>query len=360
MLAISMIGPKAPGAEVIVRKYLLTKPAADVRMGYARSLAALQRFSEAYTQSQLLTAERPDFADAWLMRGSLEIHDNQWTQAESSLKTYVALTPPPADPSQDTSMGRGLVQAYLMLAQVAEKAERLDDARAYLEAITSPADALRVQRRQAGILARQGKLDEARQLIRQVPELQASDALEKINAEVQLLRDSRQFEAAYALIKEATSRYPEETELLYDQAMMAEKLGKPEEMEGLLRIVIQAKPDYHHAYNALGYSLADRNVRLDEARQLIKQALVFAPDDPFIIDSLAWVEFRAGNAQEALRLLRGAYQARPDAEIAAHLGEVLWTIGQREQASAIWKEGLGLNPQNETLQETMRRLRAAP
>jgi Flp pilus assembly protein TadD len=146
---------------------------------------------------------------------------------------------------------------------------------------------------------------------------------------------------------------------LYDQAMLAEKLGKAEEMENLLRKVMQAKPDYHHAYNALGYSLADRNVRLDEARQLIKQALVYAPDDPFITDSLAWVEFRSGNTEEALRLLRGAYQARPDAEIAAHLGEVLWTVGQREQAAAVWKEGLGLNPQNETLQETMRRLRGA-
>ena len=357
LLAISMIGPKAPGAEAIVRKHLLTKPAAEVRMGYARSLAAFQRFSEAHTQTQLLSAERPDFADAWLMRGSLEIQDNQWTQAEASLKTYVTLTPPPADPAQGATMGRGLVQAYLMLAQVAEQGQRLDDAKAYLVAINSPSDALRVQRRQAGILARQGKVEEARLLIRQVPELQASDALDKINAEVQLLRDNRQFVAAYELVKETTARYPEETELLYDQAMLAEKLGKAEEMESLLRKVMQAKPDYHHAYNALGYSLADRNVRLDEARQLIKQALVYAPDDPFITDSLAWVEFRSGNAEEALRLLRGAYQARPDAEIAAHLGEVLWTVGQREQAAAVWKEGLGLNPQNETLQETMRRLR---
>lgn len=360
MLAISMIGPKAPGAEAIVRKHLLTKPAAEVRMGYARSLAALQRYSEAYTQTQLLTAERPDFADAWLMRGSLEIQDNQLTQAEASLKTYVTLNPPPADPTQGATMGRGLVQAYLMLAQVAEQGQRLDDAKAYLDAINSPSDALRVQRRQAGILARQGKLEEALLLIRQVPELQASDALDKINAEVQLLRDNRQFEAAYALVKETTARYPEETELLYDQAMLAEKLGKTEEMESLLRKVMQAKPDYHHAYNALGYSLADRNVRLDEARQLIKQALVYAPNDPFITDSLAWVEFRSGNAEEALRLLRGAYKARPDPEIAAHLGEVLWTVGQREQASAVWKEGLDLNPQNETLQETMRRLRGAP
>jgi Flp pilus assembly protein TadD len=148
--------------------------------------------------------------------------------------------------------------------------------------------------------------------------------------------------------------------LVYDLAMMSEKLGKNDEMEQLLRRVIQAKPDYHHAYNALGYSLADRNIRLPEARQLITQALTFAPNDPFIVDSLAWVEFRSGNTAEAIRLLQGAFQARPDAEIAAHLGEVLWSVGQKDQASAIWKEGIGLNPQNETLRDTMQRLRGKP
>jgi len=110
----------------------------------------------------------------------------------------------------------------------------------------------------------------------------------------------------------------------------------------------------------LGYSLADRNIRLNEARELIKQALVHSPDDPFIVDSLAWVEFRAGNSAEALRLLQSAFKARPDAEIAAHLGEVLWSIGQREEAGTIWNEGVKLNPQNETLRDTMQRLRGKP
>jgi tetratricopeptide (TPR) repeat protein len=257
-------------------------------------------------------------------------------------------------------MGRGLVQAYLLLAQVAEQGQRFDAAKDYLQKIDSPTDALRVQRRYAGILARQGKIDEARLVIRAVPELQASDALDKVNAEVQLLRDSRLYAAAYQLLGEAVAKYPDDTELVYDQAMVAEKIGKPDEMESLLRKVMQAKPDYHHAYNALGYSLADRNVRLAEARQLIDKALTFAPNDPFIIDSLAWVEFRSGNSAEALRLLTGAFKSRPDAEIAAHLGEVLWTTGQHDQASAIWKEGIGLNPNNETLLETMRRLRGKP
>ena len=139
--------------------------------------------------------------------------------------------------------------------------------------------------------------------------------------------------------------------------MLAEKMDNLPEMERLLRQVIAAKPDYHHAYNALGYSLAERNVRLPEAKELIQKALTFAPGDPFISDSLAWVEFRMGNKAEALRILDTAYKARPDAEIAAHLGEVLWSLGQRDRAQAIWREGLLLNSENDTLQETLKRLR---
>jgi tetratricopeptide (TPR) repeat protein len=360
LLAIVLMGPKTPSAEAMVRKYLAGKPTPDVRMAYARGLINAQRYAEAYAQTQVLTTKNPEFTDAWLMRGSLELQDANLVQAESSLKAYVALNPAPEDSTQTPTMGRGLVQAYLLLAQVAEQQQKLDEAKAYLDKIDSPTDALRVQRRYAGILARQGKIDAARLVIRKVPELQASDALDKINAEVQLLRDNRQFAEAYQLLQDAAARYPDDTELVYDQAMVAEKIGKPDEMENLLRKVMQAKPDYHHAYNALGYSLADRNIRLNEARQLITKALAYAPNDPFIIDSLAWVEFRSGNAPEALRLLQGAFQARPDAEIAAHLGEVLWTTGQHEQASAVWKEGVGLNPQNETLLETIQRLRGNP
>ena len=142
--------------------------------------------------------------------------------------------------------------------------------------------------------------------------------------------------------------------------MVAEKLGSLDEMERLLRQVIQLKPDYHHAYNALGYSLADRNVRLSEARDLIRKAIEFAPADPFIKDSLGWVEFRMGNPLEAVRIFEAAYKARPDAEIAAHFGEVLWSLGQRDRALAIWKEGQLINAENETLLETLKRLKVTP
>jgi tetratricopeptide (TPR) repeat protein len=206
-------------------------------------------------------------------------------------------------------------------------------------------------------LARQDKLEEARKLIKSLPEKTSDDARQKVAAEIALLRDSKKYKQAYTLLSDAVKRNPNDYEFVYDMAMVAEKLGNLEDMERLLRSVIANKPDYHHAYNALGYSFADRKIRLPESKKLILKALEFAPGDPFINDSLGWVEFRSGNMYEALRILQEAFKAKPDAEIAAHLGEVLWTIGQHEQALATFKEGFRINPENETLLDTLKRLR---
>lgn len=360
LLALNFTGPQAPAAEALIRKYLSGKPTPDIRMGYARKLLDTQRYAESYAQMQILNTEKPDYVDAWLVRGSLEMQDKKWAAAETSLKKYVALVEPQTKTTEGGEPHRGLVQAYLLLAQIAEQNQRLDEADAYLQRINSPADTLRVQGRRAMILARQGKMEEARTLIRSIPETLPEDARAKISLEVQLLRDYKLYPAAYQVLTDAIARDPKDIDLVYDQAMLAEKIGRIDEMERLLRQVIAAKPTYHHAYNALGYSLADRNLRLPEARQLVKKALEFAPEDPYIVDSLAWVEFRSGNGPEALRLLQGAYQARPDAEIAAHLGEVLWSLGQQAAAADIWKQGMGLNPENETLVETIKRLSPKP
>jgi len=179
-------------------------------------------------------------------------------------------------------------------------------------------------------------------------------------AEVQLLRENGRATTAYELLGAAVQRSPQDHELLYDKALMAEKMGNYDAMERLLRRLIALKPDYHHAYNALGYSFAERNIRLAEARVLINKALEFAPQDPMIMDSLGWVEFRSGNNAEALKILQAAFQARKDADIAAHLGEVLWAVGQREQAVAVWREGLRLESDSETLTETLKRLKVNP
>lgn len=360
LLALGLMSPQLPGAEAIVRKYMEGRPLPGVRLAYARALLDAQRYAEAGQQVQLVTSEKPDLAEAWLIRGTLELQDNRLDAAERSLRQFLDLMQSRRGSNGVEEPNRALAQAYLSLAQISEQRKDFKQAEAWLARISSPEDMVRTQSRRAGMLARQGKINEARELIRNLPERSPADARVKLSSEVQLLRDNRLYAQAYELLAEATQRDPRDYDLLYDQATLAEKLGRLDEMERILRRIIAEKPEYHHAYNALGYSLADRNVRLAEARQLILKALEFAPDDPFITDSLGWVEFRDGNKAEALRVLQKAYRARPDAEIAAHLGEVYWSLGQREQALSIWREGLQLNATNETLVETLKRLRVKP
>ena len=360
LLALTLMSPQQPSAEGIVRRYMEGRPQTAVRLAYARALLDAQRYAEAGAQVQAVTTEKPDHAEAWLIRGTLELQDNRLDAAEKSLLQFLDLMQSRRNAQGVDEPSRALAQAYLALAQIAEQRKAYKQAEAWLARISSPEDLVRTQSRRAGILARQGKIDEARELIRNLPERSPADARVKLSTEVQLLRDNKRYAQAYELLAEATQREPRDYDLLYDQATLAEKLGRTDEMERILRGIIAEKPDYHHAYNALGYSLADRNVRLAEARKLILKALEFAPDDPFITDSLGWVEFRLGNKSEALRVLQKAYRARPDAEIAAHLGEVYWSMGQREQALSIWREGLKLNADNETLVETLKRLRVKP
>lgn len=193
-----------------------------------------------------------------------------------------------------------------------------------------------------------------------MPERGPDDARLKLLAEAQLLRDNQQAQQAYDLLSEELKQNPDEESLLYDAAMAAERAGQLDVMERLLRHLIQLNPQAGHAHNALGYALADRGVRLPEAKALIEQAVQLSPDDGYIQDSLGWVQFRMGNVREARKTLEAAYKKRPDAEIAAHLGEVLWTLGEREPARRIWREGLRLDANNETLQKTLKRFRVTP
>ncbi len=362
LVALELMSPKLPAAEALVKKYLTgnPKPMAEVRMSYARALLDAQRYGEATAEVQTVTKDKPEFSPAWLVLGSLQLQDNQLASAQTSFERYVALETAATQKSEDDEPERGLTQAYLSLAQVAEKRKDFTAADAWLNKIDNSADMLQAQTRRASILASRGKLPEARQLIRGLPERNPGDARLKLLAEVGLLRELKQYQAAYDLLGQAVKADPKESDLLYDQAMMAEKLNQLPEMERLLRRVIELKPDGYNAYNALGYSLADRSVRLPEAKQLVLKALEFVPNDPFIRDSLAWVEFRMGNLAESVKIFVEAFKAKPDAEIAAHYGEVLWAMGQRDKALAIWREGLLLNPENDTLLETIKRLKVKP
>ena len=358
LVALELFDPKQPAAEVVIKKYLSDNPKSipEIRMGYARGLLDAQRYGEAGTQLQTVIKDKPDYAPAWLVLGSLQLQDNQLALAQSSLEQYAALNLAANVPSEEDEPNRGLAQAYLSLAQIAEKRKDFAGAEAWINKIENSSDMMLAQTRRASILASRGQLAEGRQLIRSLPERNPGDGRLKVLAEIGLLRDLKQYQLAYDLLGQTSAASPQDSDLMYDQAMMAEKLGQLPEMEGLLRRVIAIKPDAYNAYNALGYSFADRNVRLPEAKALIQKALEFVPNDPFIRDSLAWAEFRMGNNIEAVKIFADAFKMKPDAEIAAHYGEVLWTMGQRDKALGVWREGQLLNPENETLVETLKRL----
>jgi Flp pilus assembly protein TadD len=358
-----------PAAEQLVTRHLAQPGAqANVRLAYVRSLSAAQRMLEAETQMRALTRDQPTQPGYWLTLGALQLELRQPRDADASLQRYLALgtakpeSAPASDedddddqPSDSFAEG-GRTQAWLMLAQAAEMRGDGKAAAQWLDKIDDPQRALEVQTRRAMLLAKQGKVREARALVQQVPERRPEDVRAKLIAESQVLRDAKRWPDAHAVLVNANERFPSDIELLYEQAMTAEKLSRLDEMERTLRRVIELKPDHHHAYNALGYSLAERNQRLPEARELIARAVELAPNDPFIADSLGWVEFRLGNHAQALIHLQRAYASRPDTEIAAHLGEVLWTMGQRDEARRIWREGRSRDADNEVLRETLARL----
>ena len=358
-LALEMIDPNQPLAEPIVTRYLANNPKAppDLRIAYARVLVENRRFTDSAAQLQTLTSTRPELAEPWLLLGSLQAQARQDAAAETSLKRYIDLAGSQKD-ADDRQ--RGVTQAYLVLSQLAERRKDYTAAERWLARVESTDDLVVAQTRRAGLLARQGKLPQAREIVRALPERTAEDKKQKFLAEVQLLRDAKQYQAAYDMLAQASVAAPNDSDLVYDQAMVAEKLNRLDEMERLLRRLIELKPENQNAYNALGYSFADRKIRLDEARTLIQKAVQLAPQDPFIADSLGWVEFRLGNTTEAIRILEAAYKTRPDPEIGAHFGEVLWATGQKDRAVTIWKEALLSDAENETLQETLKRLRVKP
>ena len=386
LLALELM-PSRPQAERLVVDHL-KQPGAEpaIRLAYVGALTTAQRLLDAAAQLAIVTRERPDLAPPFLTLGAVQLELRHPREAEAALERYLQLAQvAPTAASQApaaaaagaaaaTSSGesagdeeddeakpdRAIVRAWMMLSQAAEMRKDLPAAEAWLARIEPAQRTIAVEQRRATLLARQGQIEAARAMLRGFPERAVGDARTKLVAEAQLLRDVKRLPESFAVLADAAQRFPNDVDLLYEQAMVAEKIDRLPDMERLLRRVIELRPDHAHAHNALGYSLADRGQRLTEARTLIVRALELMPGDPFITDSLAWVEFRLGNREEALRLFRRAYAARPDTEIGAHLGEVLWTLGQRDEARRIWREAAGRDADNEVLRETLQRLRVEP
>lgn len=325
--------------------------ARDIRIAYAKILIDDKQYDQARKQFDILLQEKPNDPTILYAMGILAAQVNDRATAEKYLTAYMAELEENPDESRDP------VQALLILAQIAEDRKDYPAALKWLSQVDPGPAYLEAQINSAQIMALSGDLHGARDLLAHLKPEGQRESVQLVVADAQLLRDADRMPEALAVMAKGAERFPDDTGLLYDYAMLAEKANRLDLMETLLRKIILIAPKNQHAYNALGYSLAERNVRLQEAYTLIEKALELAPEDPFIMDSMGWVQFRLGRLQEAEDYLRRAYALRPDVEIGVHLGEVLWTKGEKESAQQFWREANQKDPQNDLLKSTLARLR---
>lgn len=329
------------------KQYLESFPRAlDVRLTYARLLVAEKRYVDARNQFEKLVTEFPGNAEVSVALGLLSLQLRDFDKAELHLKQALA------EKYRDTNAVR------MYLGQLEEERKRYGEAANWYFSVAPGEHHLAAQLKYAAMLAKQNLAAEALQFLRQITTASNQQRVQVIIAEAQILRATKAYQEAYELLSKALEKLPNYPDLLYDRAMVAEKVGRLDSLEQDLRKLIQLKPDYAHAYNALGYTLAARGERLEEAAQLIEKALKLTPDDPFIMDSMGWVYFRQGALDKALPMLRRAYAEQPDPEIAAHLGEVLWSQGSRDEAAKLWQAALKDNPDNEVLLDVIKRFKS--
>ena len=337
----------------ILADFLKANPKSrEVRVAYAKILIDDKQYDQAREQFELLLKEDPKDLTILYAMGILGAQTNDIPMAEKYLGAYLQALEDNPDESRDP------VQALLIMSQIAEDRKDYPAALKWLAQVEPGPAYMAAQIRSAQLMAISGDLNGARNLLSHLKPQGQREQIQVIVADAQLLRDANRVPEAMTVLSNGLKRYPDDTGLLYDYAMLAEKANKMDVMETALRKIIRLAPDNQHAYNALGYSFADRNIHLQEALALIEKALKIAPEDPFIMDSMGWVQFRLGRLQEAEHYLRRAYAIRPDVEIGVHLGEVLWVKGQKADAQQFWRAANQKDPQSDLLKSTLARLRA--
>ncbi|HMV16920.1 MAG TPA: tetratricopeptide repeat protein [Rhodocyclaceae bacterium] len=332
--------------QTYLKDYLAAHPdGREARLTLARMLVADRQFGAALEQFRALLQRLPDDRDVVHATALLSMQQGDTASAEKLFRHLLDLGFGDADQ----------IRAYL--GQIAEDGKRPDEALGWYRSVKPGTQYLPAQTHIAQILAAQGRLGEARQHLHQGARENPADRVAYLLTEAQILRDAGRNAESFELLDDALRTRPDDPDLLYESALMAERLGHIDVMEGRLRKLIALKPEHAHAYNALGYSLADRGLRLDEAETLIARGLALSPEDPFILDSLGWVRYRKGDLAGALAALQKAYGVRADPEIAAHLGEVLWTLGRRDEAAQTWRDALKAHPDNTVLSDVLKKFK---
>ncbi|HEY4296241.1 MAG TPA: tetratricopeptide repeat protein [Paraburkholderia sp.] len=350
-LLLSQMGPEERKEGIAsLEKYVQQNPKShDARLALAQMYLASDRLDDAQKQFEIMHKANANDLTPLMALALIKIQQKNFNEAQTYLTQYAQ--------QAEKTPGADAGQAYIYLAQLA--LEQKNDAAAsdWLNKISpSSQQYMAAQITRAQLLAKQGKTDDARRLLADMQVSDPRDVALIARTDAAVLFDAKRYPEAEARLQQATAAFPDDPDLTYDYAMAAEKTGHYDVMEAQLRKLIQTQPDNPQAYNALGYSLADRNQRLQEADKLVEKASSLAPNDAFIMDSVGWVKFRMGDTSDAIKLLRKAYDLQPNAEIGAHLGEVLWKSGQQDQARAAFRDARKLEPDNDTLVKTLQRL----
>lgn len=341
-----ILGQESPEEAASFYKNFLDKHsnASDIRMSYAKVLVRLKRNKEAKPQFVKLIEEAKGNAEIHAVVGLLSYEADELDLAEKYLLQALE------NDFQDRE------QLYIYLGRNEGKRKNNKRAQKWFDQVHhSNKHHLEARLASADLIARTKNLDAAISMLDNVKELTAEQRLVVVQAQAAMLVQAKRHQDAYELIKKTVNSVPNTPQLIYDYAMAAERIGKLDEMESELRKVIKLQPDYAAAYNALGYSFADRNINLTEAKTLIETAVKLSPGDHYILDSLGWVEYRLGNYAAAIEHLQKAHNIQADPEISAHLGEVLWKQGRQEEAKKVWNSALKNFPENNVLVGTSKK-----
>ncbi|VVD68148.1 tetratricopeptide repeat protein [Pandoraea communis] len=353
-LLYGQMGPEERTSAIAGLKTFLDRNpnAKEARFAYAKLLLADNQLDAAQKQFETLEKRFPHELSTLMALALLNLHAKHPEQAEQYLQKYAA------EAEQQNTDG---AQAYVYLAQIAQDRKDYPAADKWLSKIREDSNAyLPAQIGRAQLLADQGKVEEGRALLHGIKSSDPREQLALKRAESDLLVKAKRYEDAEKLLAVEVKNNPDDPDLLYQYGMVAELSKHYDVMEKAMRRVMTSQPENAQAYNALGYSLTERNTRLPEALKLLQKAASLAPEDPYIMDSLGWVKYRLGDKQQALDLLRRAYGIQAQAEIGAHLGEVLWESGQQDEARKTWREALKLDGDDDTLRSTMKRYNVAP
>ena len=315
----------------------------DVRMSYAKLLVNQKRHAEAKPEFVKLVESSNGSPEISAVVGLLSLESSDYLMADKYFQ-------------QSISSGfKNPDQLHIYLGRSAERQKMDAKALEWYDKIQPGEHFLEGRLSAANVIARTKNVDAAIKMLDEVDDITPEQQITVIQTEANLLSQAKRNQESFNLLEKAAKNWPDSIELSYDYAMAAERIGKVDVMETELRKVIKLKPDFAAAYNALGYSFADRSIKLDEAKTLIETALKLSPNDHYMLDSLGWVHYRLGNLALAAEYLRKAYEIQADPEIAAHLGEVLWKKGQQEEAKKIWANALKEHPENAVLMATSKK-----